>query len=72
MFRQALVENDIAELDLETFKGLCTFMATVRRRIGAWLNEESFAELRAAIVELFAMMMHIDERISRFCEPLPE
>ncbi len=42
MFRQALVEGDIAELDLETFKGLCTFMATVRRRIGAWLDEAAF------------------------------
>ena len=38
MFRQALVENPVKELDLETFKGLCTFMATVRRRVGKWLN----------------------------------
>ena len=71
MFRQALVENDIAELDLETFKGLCTFMATVRRRIGAWLNEEQFGEMRAAIVELFADDEHIDVRIARFCERFP-
>jgi hypothetical protein len=52
MFRQALVENDVAELDLETFKGLCTFMATVRRRISEWLNEERFVEMREGIVEL--------------------
>ncbi|MBT8109484.1 MAG: hypothetical protein KJO27_02050 [Gammaproteobacteria bacterium] len=71
MFKQALVENDIAELDLETFKGLCTFMATVRRRIGAWLNEEQFAEMRAGIVELFADDEHIDVRIARFCERFP-
>jgi len=71
MFQQALVENDIAELDLETFKGLCTFMATVRRRIGAWLNEERFAEMRAGIVELFADDEHIDVRIVRFCERFP-
>ena len=71
MFRQALVENDVAELDLETFKGLCTFMATVRRRIGAWLNEEQFGEMRAAIVELFADDEHIDVRIARFCERFP-
>ena len=71
MFRQALVENDIAELDLETFKGLCTFMATVRRRIGAWLNEEQFAEMRAGIAELFADDEHIDVRIARFCERFP-
>ncbi|MDH3482332.1 MAG: hypothetical protein OEM50_11485 [Gammaproteobacteria bacterium] len=71
MFRQALLENDVAELDLETFKGLCTFMATVRRRIGAWLNEEQFAEMRSGIVELFADDEHIDVRIVRFCERFP-
>ncbi len=71
MFRQALVENDVAELDLETFKGLCTFMATVRRRIGAWLNEEQFGEMRAGIVELFADDEHVDVRIVRFCERFP-
>jgi hypothetical protein len=71
MFRQALLEKDVAELDLETFKGLCTFMATVRRRIGAWLNEEQFGEMRAGIVELFADDEHIDVRIVRFCERFP-
>jgi hypothetical protein len=71
MFRQALVENDVAELDLETFKGLCTFMATVRRRIGPWLNEDQFAEMRAAVVELFTDDEHIDVRIARFCERFP-
>jgi hypothetical protein len=71
MFRQALVENEIAELDLETFKGLCTFMATVRRRIGPWLNEDQFAEMRAAVVELFTDDEHIDVRIARFCERFP-
>ena len=72
MFRQALVENDVAELDLETFKGLCTFMATVRRRIGPWLNEEKFVEMRVGIVELCADDEHIDARIGRFCERFPQ
>ncbi|MBT8088978.1 MAG: hypothetical protein KJO01_02090 [Gammaproteobacteria bacterium] len=71
MFQQALVENEIAEIDLETFKGLCTFMATVRRRIGGWLNEEKFAEMRAGIVELFDDSEHIDSRIAGFCERFP-
>jgi hypothetical protein len=71
MFRQALVENDIAELDLETFKGLCTFMATVRRRIGDWLNEHAFAEMHAHIVKLFDDAEHIDNRIGRFCDQFP-
>ncbi len=71
MFRQALVENDIAELDLETFKGLCTFMSTVRRRISERLNEDAFAELRGSIVDLFDEAEHIDNRIGRFCDQFP-
>ena len=72
MFKQALVENDVAELDLETFKGLCTFMATVRRRISDWLNEERFGEIREGIVELFNDGEHIDVRIGRFCDRFPD
>ena len=71
MFRQALVDNDIAKLDLYTFKGLCTFIATVRRRISQWLNEESFEQMQAHIVELFRDEEHIDNRIGRFCDQFP-
>ncbi len=71
MFRQALVENDVAALDLDTFKGLCTFMATVRRRISHWLNEESFGEMRGHIVALLDDAEHIDHRVDRFCEQFP-
>ena len=72
MFRQALVENDVAELDIETFKGLCTFMATVRRRVSAWLNEDSFGELRGYIAELFAADGSVDDRVGRFCSYFPD
>jgi hypothetical protein len=72
MFRQALVESNIEELDLETFKGLCTFMSTVRRRISEWLNEEKFGEMRGQIVELFDESEHIDNRIGRFCDAFPQ
>ena len=71
MFRQALVDSDVAKLDLETFKGLCAFMATVRRRISSWLNEDAFVEMRVRIVELFDDGEHIDERIGRFCDYFP-
>mgnify|MGYP001546546126 FL=1 len=72
MFRQALVDNEIEDLDLETFKGLCTFMATVRRRVSNWLNEESFTDLRGHIVELFDDKEHIDHRLGRFCDYFPQ
>ena len=34
MFQQALGQGHPADLPLDTFKGLCAFMASVRRRIG--------------------------------------
>jgi len=72
MFRQALVENDVTQLDLETFKGLCTFMATVRRRVGDWLNGDRFPEMREGIVELFDDDNPIDNRIGGFCDRFPD
>jgi hypothetical protein len=72
MFRQALVDNDIAKLELETFKGLCTFMSTVRRRVSNWLNEGSFGELRGHIIDLFDDTEHMDNRIARFCDQFPQ
>ena len=43
MFQQALIDVDDGDLELETFKGLCTFMATVRRRIAPWHFSISFS-----------------------------
>jgi len=71
MFRQALIENDPADLDLDTFKGLCTFMATVRRRISEWLNEDSFVVMRERIVELLGDDEPVENRIARFCDYFP-
>ena len=51
MFQQAL--DDIDNLELEAFMGLCTFMATVRRRIGPWLNQAAFDDLRPTLSGLF-------------------
>ncbi len=72
MFRQALDGIESGELELETFKGLCTFMATVRRRISSWLNEAAFADVREALVELFDDADAVDERVTRFCERFPQ
>ncbi len=72
MFRQALGDGQVASLELETFKGLCTFMSTVRRRIGPWLNDESFVPLRTGLTALFADSTDIDSRISDFCSGFPD
>jgi len=69
LFRQAL-EQDPASLEASTFKQLCAFMATVRRRIGPWLEEPSFNEVRGALVELLAARADTattDARIAAFC-----
>jgi len=72
MFQQARAEVEAGELDVETFKGLCTFMATVRRRIGPWLSEQAFTELREGLTGLFASSDDVDARIKRFCTRFPD
>lgn len=72
MFQQALGDASIDELDLESFKGLCTFMATVRRRVGKWLNEDAFDEMRGFIKELFADDDNVDARVETFCSRFPQ
>jgi hypothetical protein len=71
MFRQALGSDTIDELDLETFKGLCTFMATVRRRIGSWLTADAFGDMQSGIRELFRDDGEVDVRIDGFCGRFP-
>ena len=46
-------------------------MATVRRRIGPWLNEDSFAEVREALAGLLADDETVDARIEAFCTHFP-
>lgn len=72
MFQQALSDGRVESLELETFKGLCTFMSTVRRRIAPWLNADSFVQLREGLVSLFADSSDMDERIDVFCGRFPD
>ena len=72
MFQGALANVENENLDLDQFKGLCTFMSTVRRRIGNWLNENAFSEIRSALPPLFDENESVDARIRQFCERFPE
>jgi len=72
MFQQALADDAVENLELETFKGLCTFMSTVRRRVGPWLNENAFAEMRESLVVLLVDSDNIDARIGQFCDRFPQ
>jgi len=72
MFQQALAEVDAGGMDLETFKGLCTFMSTVRRRIGPWLSEELYAGISEGLTELLTGAGDVDERVIGFCARFPD
>ena len=58
MFQQALQpgaeSGNAADLSLESFKGLCAFMASVRRRVGPHLEQPAWDEMAAAIAALLA------------------
>ncbi len=71
LFRGALGERGeaAAALELETFKGLCPFMATVRRRIARWLEQPGFDALREdinALVQAIGDTATTDERLAAF------
>jgi len=69
LFQQAL-ERDPASLEAATFKQLCAFMSTVRRRVGPWLEAPAFNELRGALAALLAARADTsttDARIATFC-----
>jgi hypothetical protein len=72
MFQQALENIEAGDLDVEAFKGLCTFMSTVRRRIGPWLPEDVFPVVRTALTELFDEAEPVDARVTQFCTHFPE
>jgi hypothetical protein len=73
LFRSALA--DVTSLDPRTVRTLCAHMATVRRRIGPYLEPAPFEALRPAIVELLDGSQDTsstDFRMARFCANFPE
>ncbi len=75
MFRQALVDDAAAELTPETFKGLCAFMASVRRRVGPWLEQPDFNHVSNAIRDLLdghTDTTTTDARLQDFCGKFPQ
>lgn len=54
MFQKALLERDLADLDIDRLAGLCTFMSTVRRRIAPYLTADGIERLRGALGVLLA------------------
>jgi hypothetical protein len=75
MFQQALGQGHPADLPLETFKGLCAFMASVRRRIGPYLEHSAYGDLVNAIAQLLEDARDTtttDARLTAFCASFPQ
>jgi hypothetical protein len=71
IFQQALANG----LDLSDLKVLCAHMATVRRRIGPYLQPETFPSMRqhvSALLEGREDTSDTDRRIGSFCACFPE
>ena len=45
MIRQALTQGHPADMPLDTFRSLCAFMSSVRRRIGPHLEQPKWGEM---------------------------
>ena len=74
LFQDVLADARLAALEADDLMGLCTFMATVRRRIAPYLTDEGRTSIRAAIVELFDSRQDTsttDARIAAFCGRFP-
>jgi len=74
MFSQALGQGHPGDLPLDTFKGLCAFMASVRRRVGPYLEQPGYDEMLQAIVELLSGVRDTsttDARLESFCGRFP-
>ena len=77
LFRDALGEqgDKAATLEPETFKGLCPFVATVRRRVARWLERPAFDALRDDVAQLLHSIddtAATDQRLAAFGARLGE
>jgi len=78
MFGQALEtvsdSGNAADLQLETFKSLCAFMASVRRRVAPWLEQPNWDRMAHAVAELVhgaRDTTQTDQRLAAFCAHFP-
>ena len=75
MISQALGQGHPADMPLETFKSICAFMASVRRRVGPYLEKPAWDDMVEALSELLdqdSESLSVDERIAAFCARFPK
>lgn len=75
LFRDALGDAQERGIELSAVKTLCAHMATVRRRVGSYLEPSRFDLLRDAIARLLEGRedaSSADSRIAEFCAAFPD
>lgn len=71
---QSGVESE-SGLPLDSFKSLCAFMASVRRRVGPWLEQPDYDTMVSALRGLLAGSRDTtstDARVAAFCSRFPQ
>lgn len=75
LFTQALGDGRARSVDAKTLRQLLSLLATVRRRVGPWLDGERVALLRERIASLLdraADCAHADRALVDFCAAWPD
>ena len=75
LFAQALGEGRARTVDPKTLRELLSLIATVRRRVGPYLDERGFGELRTRLAELLDAARDTsaaDDAIAAFCGRFPD
>jgi hypothetical protein len=75
LFRDAIDAARYGDIELATVKTLCAHMATVRRRIGPYLEPSRFEHLQQGIARLLERRedtSSADRRIAGFCSGFPD
>ena len=74
LFKDTLDDGKTGALTLDGLMSLCTFMATVRRRIAPYLDPKGLVGIRAAIDHLLdgsGDTTTTDRRVAAFCKAFP-
>ncbi len=71
LFGEWFLGKQSAALDAPRFLGLCTFMPTVRRRVGAWLGSNDFADLHRQLLLLMQPGTTVQARLDAFVAAFP-
>jgi len=71
LFTELLEINRLEQLNEKSFLAICTFMSTVRRRIGIWLDNNPFSLLQDRLLMLLDTREPGEQRFEHFVASFP-